>query len=167
MKRKLKSCLPPGTELKSELIVCLALWAIVVGISMSFLSEYREAYEELYWGSGSSRTLMSGARMADLDTLLAGKFIGIYVLFAGCVVLTVLHYMSFYKDSRSIYVMKRLESPFELHKRCLVLPLICLLAGILLTLFTMWIYLMIYYNFTPKECLPSEIHFIIWRSIVW
>lgn len=81
----------------------------------SELSHYWLAYtENTFWG------------------ILNGRFAGFIILCAGCIVVALLHYVFFTKESQSIYVMKRLGSGKEMRRRCLFVPVLFALAGIVL-----------------------------------
>ena len=79
------------------------------------------------------------------------------------VLLAAYHYAYHRQGSKSIYLMRRLPSKLELHRRCLTLPI----AGILIALLTAFLLLLIYYavymNVTPAECLMPGQWQKLWR----
>lgn len=64
------------------------------------------------------------------------------------------NYQSHYKDSRSIYLMRRLPDRWELHRRCLILPLLELAMTLfLLAALTVGFYFL-YRGRAPEGSLP-------------
>lgn len=60
--------------------------------------------------------------------------------------------------AKSIYLMGRLPDRWELHRRCLTLPLGWLLSAVLLPVLTLLVYYGIYYLITPAACLrPGQL----------
>lgn len=72
------------------------------------------------------------------------------------------NYLYFFQESKSIYTMRRLRSPWELHLRCWTLPLLgaflMLLCGWLITA----LYALHYFTVTPPELLPAQ-PLTLWR----
>ena len=70
-------------------------------------------------------------------------------------------HISYFQDSKSIYTMRRLPSVWELHRRCLTLPV----CGMVIGLGTAFVLILLYYNvyigLTPEICLtPGQ-----WQKI--
>ena len=65
--------------------------------------------------------------------LLEDRLFGFWIYAAACLALAAACYRSFAGQSTSSYVMKRTKSGLEIHRMCLTVPLIGLLAGLLLT----------------------------------
>ena len=63
-------------------------------------------------------------------------------------------YLYHRKDTRSIYLMRRLPDRWDLHRRCWGRPLIWMGRSVLLMLAIVLFYVLVYLVFTPKECLP-------------
>lgn len=166
MKKRLNKLVPPGTNLKSELGIYGIMLGVMVIISFGFLSSYQDAWNGLYMWEHNRMKLVPGAVITDFDVLIAGKLAGLVLLLLGCALMVALHYMSFYHGSKSIYIMKRIPNPWEIHKRCILLPILCFVVGVLIALGLVYVYFYIYIHNTPVECLPKDITLHIWRSIL-
>lgn len=166
MKRKIDKMIPPGTDVKQEILSCLLLLFMELGISFGYLVVFFANRNALYYTKGGKRYLLADAVMPALDELMEGKMAGFLILFCGCMGWVIAHYASFYRESKSIYLMKRLESASELHKRCLAVPGFCLLCGLILMGLLLLVYSLMYYNLTPAQCLPEPGPFELWRCIL-
>ena len=150
---KLKRYVPagqsPGAEVRTFLVglVAAALY------SMIYLIRYFTAREELYEWTRKGWQLREGAVMADFSDLMAGMMLGLVAVALWQVGIAIYHYIYHYQDTKSIYTMRRLPNPWELHRRCLALPaagvLICGVAALVLILIYFWVYM----GCTPQECL--------------
>ena len=134
--------------------------------SGSFLLRFYQSYRSLFQWSYGERMLLPGARMPDFSQLVHGSFLIFAALALVMPALIAWHYLYHRQGAKSIYLMRRLPNPWELHRRCLVLPLagmlLCLLAAVLLLLLYFGLYLWL----TPPECLPLGREQKIW-SILW
>ncbi|MGN0267109.1 MAG: hypothetical protein ACI4D7_05465 [Lachnospiraceae bacterium] len=166
MRKKLEKRIPPGADPVQELCSCMVLLLLEFVISLGYLSAYYNHLDNLYYIKGRKKYLLEGAVMPSLNELMQGRMFGFVILICGCMVLAAVHYVSFYRESKSIYLMKRLKSASELHKRCLALPVLCILCGIILMVILIALYSFIYYNLTPAQCLPEPIPFDLWRCIL-
>lgn len=63
-------------------------------------------------------------------------------------------YLCHRKDTKSIYLMRRLPDKWELHRRCWGRPLIWVGRSVLLAEAILLFFFVVYLVFTPKECLP-------------
>lgn len=80
-----------------------------------------------------------------------------FVLLAmGMVLLAVWNYLGFYRKSKSIYLMRRLPDRWEVPRRCLTLPLLTVLAGVLLSLLLALLFLPLYLTLPPQEAIPPD-----------
>ncbi|MCF0137472.1 MAG: hypothetical protein HUJ66_03805 [Oscillospiraceae bacterium] len=166
LKHKLTKLIPPGANLRSELKEVCAALCIQAALSLGFLFRYYDAVDSLYIYSFGMRMLITDAVIENVGNLLEHCLIGFWVVVGFCVILTAAHYMSFYRETKSIYLMKRLPETIELHKRCLTLPVLGILAGIILSVLLVCIYVLIYYIATPSQCLPGHISINLWRIIL-
>ena len=83
--------------------------------------------------------------------ILEGRFAWVVVLLVICIACALKHYLFFRKESQSIYVMKRLASGKELHRRCLLVPVLYALAGIVLMILLIFGYRMFYNASIPAQ----------------
>ena len=63
-------------------------------------------------------------------------------------------YLYHRKETKSIYLMRRLPDRWDLHRRCWGRPLIYVVGSIILMTAILLFYYAVYLVFTPKECLP-------------
>ena len=160
-KHDLSRCAPPGINLKQERQFFLTGMICAELYSMLFLLRYGNARSWLFEQHAGQRMLIPGAIMEDFVTILSDALVGFLVLSLCMLVLIVYHYAYHYQGSKSIYLMRRLPSSWELHRRCLTLPLLAVLCCALAALILLLIYYGIYLFFTPKSCLvPGQ-----WQKI--
>lgn len=161
MKLDLSRYAPPGHSLRTERNVLLYGLVFSAVISLNFFLRFSDALGWLYRGNGSSRTLVPGAVMPDFVVLLDRSLIGFFVLAACMAAFAIDHYLYHRRESKSIYLMRRLPDRWELYRRCLTLPLLAAAACLLAALLVLLLYLAIYLTVTPDVCLtPGQ-----WRKI--
>ena len=132
---------PPGAHILTEILCSAVLLALLISGSMRFYqrmdnwkaisremqAEYDRLVEEA--GGGVIDIYWDPRAFQDLDYFIEGCFVIYPLLIAWCIFLVIMNYVCFYRGSKSIYVMKRLKSKAELHRRCLLLPVISALIG--------------------------------------
>ena len=130
--KKLARFAPPGDDLRTAFIAyVLALLVFVVFWGLGFFSGYRQALRELYEFRYGAQVLRNGAVMASLNSLIRHRLSGFWVYLLVCGFNAAANYASFSRQSKSIYVMKRLPSAKELHVRCLTIPAVACAVGFL------------------------------------
>ena len=103
----------------------------------------------------------------DINELMSNVFIFFPVCFVIAFVEVILNYRSFYRPAKSIYVMKRLRSGSELHKRCWAIPLLTICVT-LITCVLLGLLFLLYYRYNTKpERLPDTISLNVWRTLIW
>ena len=110
------------------------------------------------------RLLRSGAQIDPLATILGGTFRLAVVYGILTFVNIAANYMTFYRESKSIYLMRRIPDRWELPRRCAAVPLIGLAAGLILTAILICLCNLIYFKATPPQCIPAGEHFLFWRA---
>lgn len=150
---------PPGTDFRKDLIAGIVLAAVITLIFFfAFLVEYTNMRNGLFETDYKGRLLEQlrpGAVMADIRLLLRGKLTGTILMAIYCIVRAVLYYRSFFTESKSIYLMKRLPDKNETLKRSISLPAIVLVLAILFSLLLLGGCAAVYFLATPKICLPT------------
>lgn len=146
-------------NLEKPLIFSGAVLSTVYSLFM-FMNYYESfVLDRIYYISSSGSRLITGAMATDFCSLLYGVFTGWKILAFFMIPLAVYHYLLHYQGgSRSIYTMRRLPSRFELHRRCLTVPLMgaaaCLGCVIVLTA----LFYLAYVIFTPAQCInPGQL----------
>lgn len=154
---------PLGINVRSEWQGYVAGLAVAVVYSMIYLLRYFNARENLYEWTLKGRELIEGAVMPDFAELMDGTLLVFLAIALTMMGLVIYHYIYHRLDTKSYYVMRRLPSRWELHRRCLTLPmiglLICGAAVLIMTLIYYWIYM----GCTPEECLMPGQWGRFWR----
>ena len=164
--RTLADLVPPGAKFKRDLGL-LALWfalLVLLGSFLIFLIRYENARERLYEDVLGRRLLRSGAQIDPLAEILSGTFRLAAVYGILPFVNIAANYMAFYRESKSIYRMRRIPDRWELPRRCAAVPLIGLAAGLILTAILICLCNLIYFKATPPQCSPAGEHFLFWRA---
>lgn len=156
--------LPPGYSARRMWIACALHLMVFAVFQIVFLVRYKSALSNLNtWASMVNWSVERG-RMPDLDSLTAGCLYWYPILASIMITITGTFYRYFYKESRSIWLMRRLPDRWELHIRCLTVPLAILLAGAVLCAVQLAIYRYVYITFTPPECVGDS-NISIWRAL--
>lgn len=158
---------PPGYSLDRDLSLFWLSYAGVVLTSIfTFGAQFNEQYHRLFEYVDGQKILDAGEIMPDFVTLLPGVFPVFLLMVPVLLLMTALHYQYFYLGgSKSIYLMRRLPDKWELHRRCLTLPL----AGAVIVPLTAAALFLLYYLYyvtsTPPECLTPGQWAKIWSVI--
>ncbi|MCI6719931.1 MAG: hypothetical protein MR451_03855 [Clostridiales bacterium] len=166
MTHKLSRWAPPGFPLRTELQFFGSGMFFAALYSALFLHRYFIARNDLYETFGTSRVLRPDAVMPDFIVLLGGFLLGFAVLALCMAGFALYHYLYHWQGgSKSIYLMRRLPDRWELHRRCLTLPLagavLCGLAALLL----FCLYFILYMTATPADCLTPGQWQKVWSVI--
>ena len=167
MKKDLTYYAPPGMELKQEKKIFVI--GMILSSLFSFLIfgiEFSDCLEKLYWKNGAERTVIPGAMMTNFVELFGEAFIGFKVVFALMIAAAVMHYTYHFLESKSIYTMRRLPSVWELHRRCLTLPVGGMIISKGTAFLIVWICYGFYVGLTPAECVMSGQVQKIWDWIL-
>ena len=147
---------PPGLDWISEIKPWIAGMALSFLYSMSFFTRYFSAREQLYAAlPGGRKELLPGAVMVPFR-VLAKDALWLFPLLAAAAftVFAALHYMTFFRGSRSIWLMRRLPDAGELPRRCFTLPLILAAATLIFAGILALLFYAVYFFCTPAGCLP-------------
>ena len=167
----LKRYAPPGMELRSELVCFIVGICASFFYSMSFLINYFQHRDNLF-DTNETGKLIEGAVMEDFYVLLGfdGKYEQVFIgfLITAIVMLgfTILHYSYYRQGSKSIYLMKRLPHPAEIHKRALILPFAAVLCCVIAAFLVMVLYFAIYVLATPTVCLQPAQWSKLWGNLL-
>jgi len=168
MKRFLERNLPPGYNYKPEF---LAIIGLLIWVSLSSLIGFFIAYsherQALFIRAGTQLFLDESKTMPDFMNIL-GTRLRVYFIFGALILLfsSAIHYVYYYKESKSIYLMRRLTSRSELHRRSLLIPLLCALVFAAIAFILLLIFYAVYMNSTPKVCLTPDQWQKIWSVSV-
>ena len=153
-KSRLEQYVPLGINLAREvfLFVCGITCAILYSFSFGF--QYMQAKNALYEIYDGHKRLIENIKISKFWDIAYGCFdgFGIYIL---CMIgIMIYHYIYHFQGSKMIYLMKRLPKRWDFYKRCLLLPSIAIIIGIIIMVVLSLIYYGIYLICTPYKCLP-------------
>lgn len=162
--RKIEDLAPLGMDAEKELRIIIAWLIVAVLYSLPVILRYRNLYSQLYWSTGTYvETLIPGKHMAPMNEVLGTHLLGFVFLVFYMTGMAVFHYTYHRQGSKSIYLMKRLPDKWELHRRCLALPLLGIAAAIITGVIVFFIYLAVYLLVTPDQCIMDGYLQGLWR----
>jgi len=165
MRPERKVCAPPGYNTRQERAALYAGLIACAVFSAGFFFRLSDAVERLYQ-RGPEKLLRPDALAPDFPALL-GRSLWLFAVLAVLMLLfAAMRYAYFYRDSRSVYLMRRLPDAWEMHRLCWREPLrravICLAAGIVLKLLYFGVYLLA----VPGQCLPPDQWQKVWSVLL-
>lgn len=152
---------PAGMGVKEQkTILGFFTGAAIVWPIMSFGSRLSDALRDLdrYYAD----------MMPDFYEILGNALLVIPIAFAAMFAMAAMHYVYHWQGSRSIYLMRRLPNPWELHRRCLTLPALGIAFFLILGAAEMFIMYGIYLLAAPDGTVaPDQFEKLIelWRVI--
>lgn len=169
IEKMLDRMVPPGLDWVAELkwlagglILCTVLSAIL------FISRCAAAvaalYEEVYRDGERVSELVEGRMMAPFSTVMQGAMAGFVFLWLVILALSVYHYLYYYQESKSIYLMRRLPGWFEIHRRSFALPAASIAASLLVVILLIPVYFGLYCLLTPGGHMEPGQWSEFWRS---
>ncbi len=167
---KFEKYIPPGFEFKYEKRIFI--WGMILSLLYGsfFFRRFYYTWDKLFekvWKNGQfvRMGIQEGAVMRDFVDLFDKAWIGFFVVAVYMLFFMLLHYAYFKQESKSIYLMKRLPNKWELHKRCITVPLIeigiCFMVAFLFLLLCYTVYMTV----TPAECIVGNQWQKLWN--VW
>lgn len=152
---KLKRFAPPGMGISGVRVWTIGTIVVSTLFSMIFLMEYFEELNELK--RNMEYPVFAGITMTPFADLIYSPMAVFRLSPMVPLLYTTAHYQYFYQDTKSIYIMKRLKSPWEMHIRCLVLPVLGAVLVVAAGCAVYWVYNLIYYACTPEILLPANL----------
>lgn len=154
----------PGMGLKWDASYFGLLFLATLLIALfTFLRDYQSELRALYVYRYGTQILRQGAVMPTLNTLLRHKFTVFWAYTAFCALRAFANYRSFFAETKSIYLMKRLKDPNELRRRCIAIPAAACGAALVLFLLLLLVFVLIYRTGVPTRCLPPDEPLYIWE----
>lgn len=123
--------------------------------SLRYVFRLRNDYINLYYISRTTgeRILRGDIMMRNFCDIIDNCLLAFPLVALVMALFAALHYVYHRRGSRSDYTMRRLPDRWEMHRRCLTIPvcavLICLIAGFVMLLIYYGIYMLV----TPEQCL--------------
>ncbi len=143
---------PPGYEWQTErgifsgAIIGASMWGII-----GFFSRYSHWLDQL---KSDARGYIP--EVMNFYEILGNAFFCFPIIIAFMLAAIAMHYAHHHSGSKSIYLMRRLPSRWELHRRCLAGPIIFILIAIAVALVLFFIFYSVYMIFTPDEWLTHD-----------
>ncbi len=138
-------------------------WGGIVSLfwSFSFVAKLTSSFSDLFRNVRGEKVLREGAMMTEFTELMEGVLVGFLILAIIMLMSCIYNYAYHWQGSKSIYLMRRLPNAWELHKRCLTLPIVSILICGIAAFILLCIYYGIYMAVTPEQCLaPGQ-----WQKI--
>lgn len=160
---------PPGVDAQKDLRRFLGQLALSACYTFfACLLPYLNALNGLYvrLPGTAGKILRPGAVMADCSDFINAAFLLPLILLCFMAAKIAVNYASYYLESKSIYLMKRLPNPMERHLRCVILPLTGAAAILVATLAALLIYFAIYMAATPDSALTPGQWQRLWSVIL-
>ena len=154
---KLEKNYPPGYEYRWELAITAGLTLIAVCFSMYFFIRLGRAVFGLsyYDPATAARLLRPDATIEPFHRIVRGSWQVFWLPALSQAAMVVSHYCYYYRNTHSIYLMRRLPERGLLVRSCLAAPLLCL-GMLALVMAILWLlYLGCYFLAVPAQCLPS------------
>ena len=149
-----EKCFPPGYEYEWERNSAVLLLGIGAGLSLQFFERLYRAAEVLYEYTDRKRVLREDVTAASFGQLVTGHW-GLYIpLVLFLAVMTIYHYIYYYRVTRSIYLMRRLPRRGVMFKSCVLGPLLGVGAAAAVLSLLYLLYYGMYLLVIPGECLP-------------
>lgn len=129
-----------------------SFWAVV-----GFINRY------LNWLHSLERP---ARQLLDFYEILAEAFFWFPIILVLMLAAVFMHYAYHRAGSKSIYLMRRLPSRWELHRRCIAGSAICAAVALAVAIILFWIFYASYLLFTPKIYLTGDQltkFFLYWR----
>lgn len=145
--------------------ICIGLGASSAFAWIVYWTRLNECQRQLYQWRGAVRKLIPGAVMAPFYQVQANALLCFGLLALYMLPLAAWHYYYHYRESRSIYLMRRLPNRRELWRRCLGLPLLGLAACVALSAAHVLVFYAIYHYSTPPQCLQPGQWRMLWESL--
>lgn len=152
---KLWKHFPPGYEYETERNMSVLLLGLAAALSLQYFARLSDACEMLYYVDRfAARKVRPGAVAASFGQLAfpyGSLFLPYYLFLA---IMMVYHYLYYYRDTKSIYLMRRLPERGVLAKSCVQAPLLGMAAGALTMAALCLLYYGLYLLVMPGECMP-------------
>ena len=156
---------PPGSECKSEIRFYVIGNIISFTVSLMFFVSYVSERSKLYDYDRYLKKyiLNESATMTDFNVILSGYLWGFILVAIVMLSFIVFRYSYYRQGSKSIYLMKRLPSRTEIHKRAVPLPVLASISCLVYAFVLRLTYYVLYLILTPNKCLPAGVGEQLWR----
>lgn len=129
---------PMGFEYKKELQWVMAFWGLELAGSLYFFIALSREVQSLYHYVNGERLLRQDRIAASFLELSDWYWAGWFPILAFLLAMPLYHYFYYYRDTKSIYVMRRLPQRGVTFKSCVRGPLLCA-AAVLTSAFLLYL----------------------------
>ncbi len=153
---RLRKWYPPGYEYGREWKGIAVMFGLGFGLSLNFFARLTRAEKELYQYVGEERVRMlrSGAVAAPFPELTGNMWVFFLPMLLFTVSMSVYHYIYYYRETKSIYLMRRLPRKSLVLKSCVRAPAASLLLEALLISLLYLLYFGVYLLVIPRAAWP-------------
>ena len=165
MRSNLVKYAPPGYDYSIDKKVYHIGLGIANLFSLTYFSHYASDSKHLYTITISGEKIVNpNVLMIDFVYVLNNALLGYFILSICLLLLATLRYLYYYQHSKSIYLMKRLPDKFDMHRRCLTMPLLLALICVGIAFLVLLLYFSHYMIFTPDSCIKPNQWMKIWSK---
>ncbi len=153
LKTKTERLFPVGFEWQTELSMFAAAltWSSLWGI-IGFYNRLSVAFDHIE----------NGGDMLQFYEVLGNAIFWFPIAAAFMLVSIALHYAHHQSGSKSIYLMRRLPDRWELHRRCLTVPIAAVIVCAAIAAALFFIFYWSYMLLTPEELLrPGQLELVL------
>ena len=140
------------------MISAAVLFGLAFLLSWQYLFRLGRMTHNLYtYDRYGARFLRPDALADSYSELIQGSFNGFLLPFVFLAVMVIMHYIYYWKRTKSIYVMRRLPKRGVVFFSCIKGPVLCV-ALLTFAAGVLWmLYLGLYWLVVPAECVPRLI----------
>lgn len=151
---KLDRFYPPGYEWREELYSVGILWALAFFLSWTYLFQLHRMTGRLYYFQGGQRLLHPDAVAEPFVKVVSMSWTGFAAPLLFLALMVIWHYFSYWRGTKSIYLMRRLPRRGVVFASCVKGPAVCAVAVVLAAAALYVLYLGLYFLAVPRECMP-------------
>lgn len=147
MKNKIKYYAPIGISFKTIFWFLVLQYGIVILQSLTFFPMFSEAlYAQKEWS-------IEMGRVAEMESfVIISRYSFTYVRYAclGCLIaLGMMNFTHHHKESKSVYLMKRIPNKYEFFRRVMTIPMVSSALLLVIAFLLLCIYYMVYIKKSP------------------
>ena len=155
--RKIDKLYPPGYPLKEELTALAWFVGLAFCFSLRYLFRLSRMVRALYIYKGPERFVRPDAVAESFSELTRGSFIFFLAPLLFLAIMSVGHYVYYWRQTKSIYVMRRIPRRGVVFASCIKGTVFGALGVMLGVALLYGLYLGLYFLVVPAQCLPRMI----------
>ncbi len=146
--KKLGNFAPVGRDVMADLRLYAIGFGIAFFFSLSYFVSLGNAVAGLHRGEWIWMTPFVNVLGVSLNLFPALALLSLVPI--------IIYYQMHWGSSKSIYLMRRIPDRWDLHRRCLTLPILMAVISLLMAVVLFWLYYGIYLLVTPEGALYSN-----------